>query len=236
MLGRRCGTCAVGLAVIAAMAGLLALMSVASDGPGFLAPQKTIDVVFRDGQGIRVGSPVRVAGLDAGNVVDLDLVEVEGTLWPGSGSRCRPAAREAAAGREGQHQPGLTGMSHVNIVATGQSAVALVPGQWIPGVESSFFDPIIEQVGLGPVERSHLSHTIAEVRQTVDTVGPQAPADADGLPGDLGQPQGHERRHPARRRVDRRPRRGPVAADQRQRPEDRGHAGPARGRSRGRPS
>jgi phospholipid/cholesterol/gamma-HCH transport system substrate-binding protein len=40
-------------------------------------------------------------------------------------------------------------------------------------VESSFFDPIIEQVGLGPVERSHLSHTIAEVRQTVDSIGPR---------------------------------------------------------------
>jgi phospholipid/cholesterol/gamma-HCH transport system substrate-binding protein len=40
-------------------------------------------------------------------------------------------------------------------------------------VESSFFDPVLEQVGLGPVERSHLSHTIAEVRQTVDTVGPR---------------------------------------------------------------
>ena len=69
--------------------------------------------------------------------------------------------------------PGLTGMSHVNIVATGQSAVTLVPGQSIQGVESSFFDPIIEQVGLGPVERNHLSHTIAEVRQTVDTIGPR---------------------------------------------------------------
>ena len=37
----------------------------------------------------------------------------------------------------------------------------------------SFFDPIIEQVGLGPVERSDLSHTIAEVRQTVDSIGPR---------------------------------------------------------------
>ncbi len=69
--------------------------------------------------------------------------------------------------------PGLTGMSHVNIVATGKSAVTLVPGQRIRGVESSFFDPIIEQVGLGPVERNHLSHTIAEVRQTVDSIGPR---------------------------------------------------------------
>ena len=92
----------VGLIVIVAMAGLLGLVSMASDGPGFLAPQRTIDVIFRDGQGIRIGSPVRVAGLDTGNVVDIDLVEVEGTL------RARVthlaavgAGQEAAPGREG---------------------------------------------------------------------------------------------------------------------------------------
>jgi phospholipid/cholesterol/gamma-HCH transport system substrate-binding protein len=164
----------VGLLVIAALGGLLGLMRVASDGPGFLAPQKTIDVIFRDGQGIRVGSPVRVAGLDAGNVVDLDLVEVEGTLR----ARVRISLPASLVKKLRQDvkvsiTPGLTGMSHMNVVATGKSAVALVPGQSIQGVESSFFDPIIEQVGLGPVERSHLSHTIAEVRQTVDTVGPR---------------------------------------------------------------
>ena len=141
----------VGLVVIAALAGLLALMSLASDGPGFLAAQKTIDVVFRDGQGIRVGSPVRVAGLDAGNVVDLDLVEVEGTLR----ARVRISLPANLVKKMRQDvkvsiTQGLTGMSHVNIVATGKSAVTLVPGQSIQGVESSFFDPIIEQVGLGP--------------------------------------------------------------------------------------
>ena len=163
---------AVGLVVIAALVSLLGLMRLASDGPGFLAPQKTIDVVFRDGQGIRVGSPVRVAGLDAGNVVDLDLVEVEGTLRAGPDLAAGRTGQEAAAGREDQHHAGLTGMSHVNVVAAGRSAVALVPGQSIVGVESSFFDPIIEQVGLGPVERSHLSHTIAEVRETSIRSGP----------------------------------------------------------------
>ena len=160
--------------MIGALAGLLGLVSLASDGPGFLAPQKTINVVFRDGQGIRVGSPVRVAGLDAGNVVDLDLVEVEGSLR----ARVRMSLPTSLLKKLKQDvkvtiSPGLTGMSHVNIVASGKSNVALVPGQTIQGVESSFFDPIIEQVGLGPVERSHLSHTIAEVRQTVDSVGPR---------------------------------------------------------------
>jgi phospholipid/cholesterol/gamma-HCH transport system substrate-binding protein len=164
----------VGLVVIVALGGLIALTGLASDGPGFLAPQKTINVIFRDGQGIRVGSPVRVAGLDAGNVVDLDLVEVEGALR----ARVRISLPSNLVKKLRQDvkvtiQPGLTGLSHVNLMATGKSTVALVPGQSIQGVESSFFDPIIEQVGLGPVERSHLSHTIAEVRQTVDAIGPR---------------------------------------------------------------
>jgi phospholipid/cholesterol/gamma-HCH transport system substrate-binding protein len=164
----------VGLIVIVAMAGLLGLVTMASDGPGFLAPQRTIDVIFRDGQGIRIGSPVRVAGLDTGNVVDIDLVEVEGSLR----ARVRISLPSGLVKKLRQDVkvsivPALTGMSHVNVNSTGRSAVALVPGQSIPGVETSFFDPIIEQVGLGPVERGHLSHTIAEVRQTIDSIGPR---------------------------------------------------------------
>ncbi len=164
----------VGLVVIIALAGLLALVGMASDGPGFLAPHRTIDVVFRDAQGIRIGSTVRVAGLDTGNVVDVDLVEVEGTLR----ARVKISLPSAIVKKLRQDvkvsiQPALTGMSHVNVLSTGRSSVALVAGQSIPGVETSFFDPIIEQVGLGPVERNHLSHTIAEVRQRVDSVGPQ---------------------------------------------------------------
>jgi phospholipid/cholesterol/gamma-HCH transport system substrate-binding protein len=164
----------VGLIVIVALAGLIALVAMASDGPGFLAAQKTIDVVFRDAQGVRVGSPVRVAGLDTGNVVDTDLVEVDGTLR----ARVKITLPASLVKKMRQDvkiaiQPALTGMSHVNIISTGRMGVALVPGQSIAGVESSFFDPIIEQVGLGPVERNHLSHTIAEVRQTVDAIGPR---------------------------------------------------------------
>jgi phospholipid/cholesterol/gamma-HCH transport system substrate-binding protein len=164
----------VGLIVIIAVAGLLALVGMASDGPGFLAPHRTIDVVFRDAQGIRIGSTVRVAGLDTGNVVDVDLVEVEGVLR----ARVKISLPAALVKKLRQDvkvsiQPAITGMSHVNVMSTGRSSVALIPGQSIPGVETSFFDPIIEQVGLGPVERNHLSHTIAEVRQRVDSVGPQ---------------------------------------------------------------
>lgn len=164
----------VGLIVIIALGGLIALVSMASDGPGFLAPQRTIDVVFRDAQGIRIGSSVRVAGLDTGNVVDVDLVEVEQTLR----ARVRISLPAALVKKLRQDVkvsivPALTGMSHVNVLSTGRSSVALVPGQSIAGVETSFFDPIIEQVGLGPVERGHLSHTIAVVRQTMDSLAPR---------------------------------------------------------------
>ena len=164
----------VGLIVIAALGGLIGLVSMATSGPGFLAPQRTINVIFRDAQGIRIGSSVRVAGLDTGNVVDVDLVEVEGTLC----ARVKISLPSSLVKKLRQDVkvsivPALTGMSHVNVLSTGRSAVALVPGQSIPGVETSFFDPIIEQVGLGPVERGHLSHTIAEVRQTVDSIGPR---------------------------------------------------------------
>jgi phospholipid/cholesterol/gamma-HCH transport system substrate-binding protein len=164
----------VGLIVIVAIAGLIGLVGLASDGPGFLAPQRTIDVVFRDAQGIRIGSPVRVAGLDTGNVVDTDMVEVDGTLR--AKVRISLPANLVKKFRQDVKvtiQPALTGMSHVNIVSTGRSNVPLAPGQMVSGVETSLFDPIIEQVGLGPGERNDIRHMIGEIRQTVDATAPR---------------------------------------------------------------
>lgn len=163
----------VGLIVIAAVVGMLALVGLASDGPGFLAKQKVIDVVFLDGQGIHVGSPVRIAGLEAGNVVDSNVVEVDGRLR----ALVRISLPEGLVKKLKQDvkisiQPGLTGMSHVNILSAGSTAVPLVAGQTITGLETSFFDPIIKEVGLGPEERKHISHTIAEVREMIDAVSP----------------------------------------------------------------
>jgi phospholipid/cholesterol/gamma-HCH transport system substrate-binding protein len=164
----------VGLVVIVAIAALVGLVGLASDGPGFLATQRTIDVIFKDAQGVRVGSPVRVAGLDTGSVVDSDIVEVEGALR----AKIRITLPASLVKKLRQDVkvtivPALTGMSHVNILGTGKMDVPLVPGQPIQGVESSFFDPIIEQVGLGPMERNNISHIIGEVRQTLDSVAPR---------------------------------------------------------------
>ena len=164
----------VGGVVVATIAGLLMLLTMAGGGTGFLASRRTFDVVFRDGQGIREGSAVRIAGIDAGRVTDIDLIEYEGSLR----ARVRISVPVKLAKKLKQDvkitiQPSLTGQSRINIVSSGRSTVGLVAGQVVQGVESTFFDPILEQVGLGPVERSHLSHTIAEVRKTVDATGPR---------------------------------------------------------------
>jgi phospholipid/cholesterol/gamma-HCH transport system substrate-binding protein len=164
----------VGLVVVVALVGMLAVLGLALGGPGFLTSRQTIDVIFRDGQGIRLGSPVRVAGLDSGRVVGLDLIEMDGALK----ARVRITLPSDLAAKLRQDvritiSANITGQNCVSVVSSGKSTVALVPGQVVQGVETSFFDPVLEQVGLGPVERSHLSHTIAEVRQTVDSVGPR---------------------------------------------------------------
>lgn len=164
----------VGSILAAAVAGFLGLLTLAGGGPGFLASTRTFDVIFRDGQGLREGSAVRIAGIDAGRVVDIDLVEHEGSLR----ARVKIALPATLYKKLKQDvkvtiQPSLTGSSRVNIVASGRSNVALVANQVVQGVETTFFDPILEQVGIGPVERSHLSHTIAEVRNTLDAAAPR---------------------------------------------------------------
>ena len=168
----------VGLIVTGALVGVLVLLVLASGGPGFLSSQRTIDVTFRDGQpDLRAGSAVRVAVIDAGRVVSVDLDELEGSLvartaalavpWPGSlASKLKQDVKITI-------QATLTGQTRVNIVSAGKSSVALARGRVVQGVESTLFDPILEQVGLGPVERGHISHTVAELRQTVDATSPK---------------------------------------------------------------
>ena len=164
----------VGSILVASVAAFLGLLTLAGGGPGFLAATRTFDVVFRDGQGLREGSAVRIAGIDSGRVVHIDLIEHDGSLR----ARVRIALPIALYKKLKQDvkvtiQPSLTGSSRVNIVASGRSNVALVANQMVQGVETTFFDPILEQVGIGPVERSHLSHTIAEVRNTLDAAAPR---------------------------------------------------------------
>jgi len=175
MIGRTSGReIRVGLVVVVAIGGLLGLFSLAGGGPGFLSQRRQLDVDFRDGQGLRAGGQVRIAGIDSGRVVAVTLAEVDGVLK----ARVRLAIPADLASRLKQDakitiQSTLTGQSRINIISAGKDGGPLTPGKVIQGVETSMFDPILEQVGLGPVERSHLSHTIGEVRETVDSVGPK---------------------------------------------------------------
>jgi phospholipid/cholesterol/gamma-HCH transport system substrate-binding protein len=164
----------VGLVVLVGLAALLSLLVLARVGPGFLGPRRTLDVVFKDGQGIRVGCPVRVAGVDAGRVLEVRLFEDD------DGLRVRlkltlPAEVADHFRQDVQIaiQPGLTGQSTVNVLSAGRSRVALVPGQSILGVESSMFDPLLEQIGLGAGERDRLRETVAQVREAIDGAAPR---------------------------------------------------------------
>ena len=164
----------VGVVMIVTLLVIGGLLVLASSGPGYLTSRRAIDVIFRDAQGLRVGCPVRVAGLDAGRVSAVNLTEIDGvlhakvtlTIPKDLAERLRQDAKITIVA-------GITGQAYVNVVSSGRSAVALVPGQVVKGVETSLFDPVMEQIGLGPVERSNLSHTIAEVRQTVDSAAPR---------------------------------------------------------------
>ena len=164
----------VGLVVVAALAALMGLLAMAGGGPGFLADRRQVDVDFRNGQGIRPGSQVRIAGVESGRVVAVTLAEVDGSLR----ARVRLAVPADLAVRLKEDariaiESSLTGQTRVNILSIGRSQVAFSPGKVLVGVETSMFDPILEQVGLGPVERSNISHMIGEVRQTLDDTTPK---------------------------------------------------------------
>jgi phospholipid/cholesterol/gamma-HCH transport system substrate-binding protein len=165
----------IGLLVLVTAAGLLGLLVVASGGPGYLSMQRTdVEVTFRDAQGLRAGQSVRVAGLDAGRVVSLELKERDGQVR----ALVRISIPSDLATRLKQDavvtiQASLTGQTCVNIASLGESGVSWVPGQPIEGVESSLFDPILEQVGLGPIERGHISHVLGEIRLLVDDISPR---------------------------------------------------------------
>ncbi|WP_435010443.1 MlaD family protein [Tundrisphaera lichenicola] len=163
-----------GLMVVLAMAALVVLLGLAGGGTGFLTHRRQIDVDFRDGQGLRAGAQVRIAGVESGRVVGVTLAEVDGVLR----ARVRLAVPDDLAARLKADaritiQSSLTGQSRVNIISIGQSTAPLPPGEILQGVETTMFDPILEQVGLGPIERSHLSHTIGEVRELVDVAAPK---------------------------------------------------------------
>jgi phospholipid/cholesterol/gamma-HCH transport system substrate-binding protein len=161
---------------------MISLIALSVGGPGFLSNRRTIDVIFKDGQGVRVGSAVQIAGLTSGRVEGVDLVDIDGSLR----ARVRLTIPESLAIKLKQDvkiaiKSSLTGQTMVNIINSGASHMELVAGQVVVGTETSFFDPIMEQVGLGPGERNNISHMIGEVRKNVDLLMPKVQATVTAL-------------------------------------------------------
>ena len=212
----------VGLVVVAALAALMGLLALAGGGPGFLADRRQIDVDFKNGQGIRPGSQVRIAGVESGRVVAVTLAEVDGSLR----ARVRLAVPADLAHRMKEDariaiESSLTGQTRVNILSIGQSHLALKPGKVLLGVETSMFDPILEQVGLGPVERSNISHIIGEIRETLDDTTPRVRQIVGRHRDHRRRPEGDGRLGPPGRRLGRGPRRRGHQADRPGRPQGR---------------
>ena len=151
-----------------AMAALVGLLGLAGGGTGFpdASPPDRRRLPRRPGHprgeprsGSRGSTRAGCVGVDPGRGRGRPP-------GPGPARRARRPGQPAQAGRQ-DHDPvepdrPVPGQHPL----VGQSTAALRPGQIVQGVETSMFDPILEQVGLGPVERSHLSHTIGEVRET----------------------------------------------------------------------
>ena len=190
----------VGLVVVAALAGLLGLLGLAGGGPGFLASRRTIDVDLPR----RPGHPRRQPGADR-----RDRRRPGRRHRPDRGRGVAPRAgpdrparrpgQEAAAGRQGDDpvepdrpEPGQHRL--VGPVGAWRSS----PARSSRGSSRRSSTRSSSRSGSGPVERSHLSHTIAEVRKTVDAAGPRVRADPRHAPGDAGGPPRVGRHDPAR--------------------------------------
>jgi ABC-type transporter Mla subunit MlaD len=123
-------------AVVLTVAGLLALLGLMRCVSTVLARKRTIEVVFRDCQGLRVGSPVRVAGIDAGTVLDVKWTEVDGAY----GARVTIALPTDLTETLRQDvqiaaEEGRDGLSRLRIVSPGRSRTALASGQVVRGWE-----------------------------------------------------------------------------------------------------
>jgi phospholipid/cholesterol/gamma-HCH transport system substrate-binding protein len=63
----------VGLTVLFAMAVLIVLIMLMSSTTGLFTPKRHLKTYFNDAEGLRVGAPVRLQGVDVGNVASVNI-------------------------------------------------------------------------------------------------------------------------------------------------------------------
>ena len=164
----------------------------------FLTTRRQVEVDFRDGLGVAPATP---SGSPA-STPDASST----SRSPRSMAASRPASIAATpaasppklkARTSGVVQASLTGQSQFNIVLGRpiQSRADRRAGR--PGRGVQPFDPILEQVGLGPVERSNISHTIGRVRDVVVRPAAAASRRPRQRPRRDENPEGHDEPSPS---------------------------------------
>lgn len=173
------------VAVVLALVTLGVFFAGSKRGP-FLPDRYRLTLDLADAGGIRVGSPVRVGGLPAGEVVDLVIV-APGTPPPLAGDTLRPivGAPELSDIRltleiEERFHPyvttssraqltslGLGGERFVQISAGDVREPPLPPGAEIPSVPSVDWDLLVARLGRALSETAELSVTAGQVRGKV---------------------------------------------------------------------
>jgi len=122
------------------------------------------------------GSPVGLAGLRRWTFVDVDLTEVDGVCsafrvrvsWPYQNCAATSPSMPRSRFQSTRDRP----EARINIVSRADRPWLWSLDKFIQGGDD-FFDRFMEQVGSGLSRRSHLSHTIASVREPVRSGGPR---------------------------------------------------------------
>ena len=70
----------IGIVILIAIAGILAAIMNLNEGMGVFSPRTTLRAHLDDSQGIKVGAPVRMSGVDVGNVKRITIEAVNGKV------------------------------------------------------------------------------------------------------------------------------------------------------------
>ena len=180
------------LGITVTTVGLVALLAVIvlGSGRGPMRPDTyTLFVNLDDAGGLRVGSPVRVGGADAGQVVDVEI------LPPGSAGPLRvmdtlgrpaplPADRDirielsvqevfrehvTTTSRAELASLGMGGERYVKINAGDVREPALDPGTTIPTVASVDLDLVLAQIGRAANEIQEIAFLSSELQEKIST-------------------------------------------------------------------
>jgi phospholipid/cholesterol/gamma-HCH transport system substrate-binding protein len=161
---KRASQVKVGLFLLAGIAMVLATLFVIGQVQRPFARRVYLHTSFRDTGGLTVGAPVRLGGVDVGNVQEirfapaLEVKEVSVTL----GVQSRYLARIRADSRATLTPKGLLGDLTVTITVGSAAAAPLQDGAFIPAIESQGLADMVSSLQEGISDVRSFSRTLGD--------------------------------------------------------------------------